>query len=195
MTLDAHLEALKPIAAVAREFDKPLTVDFQSGYGSQLEEGIGKLINLGVSGANLEDCDNDKQLMYSQEEAAARVQRTIKLASSHGVPDFVLNARCDTLANGGDFEDMLSHGKAYLSAGASCVFVLPGPQRKLGVEDIQTMVEEFGGKLNIGWNPASAFSIKELAEAGVSRVSVGPGIQLRAMELVTKAAMTIMTSV
>ena len=55
------------------------------------------------------------------------------------------------------------------------------------------MVRHFDGRLNIGWNPSSALSIRELTELGVARVSVGPGIQLRAMELVKKAAKHIMS--
>jgi 2-methylisocitrate lyase-like PEP mutase family enzyme len=57
MTLDINLAAVQGIAAVAREFNKPLTADVQDGYGAQLELAIGKLLDLGVAGVNLEDCD------------------------------------------------------------------------------------------------------------------------------------------
>lgn len=83
---------------------------------------------------------------------------------------------------------MLTRGKAYLEAGAATVFVLPGPQRKITRDDIAELVKQFGGRLNIGWNPAGALSIKDLAELGVSRVSVGPVVHLKAMDAVTKAA-------
>ena len=57
------------------------------------------------------------------------------------------------------------------------------------------MVEDFGGRLNIGWNPAGALSIKELAALGVARVSVGPGIHLKAMEVIKTAAQGILDGV
>ena len=87
---------------------------------------------------------------------------------------------------------MIARGKAYLAAGATTVFVLPGSQRKITRDDIAEMVKEFGGRLNIGWNPAGALSIEELAELGVARVSVGPAVHLMAMDAVTKAAERIL---
>src|ERR1700712_770373 len=57
MTLETNLAAVKNTAVVAREANKPLTVDLQDAYGSQLEEAIGKLLDLGVVGINIEDCD------------------------------------------------------------------------------------------------------------------------------------------
>jgi 2-methylisocitrate lyase-like PEP mutase family enzyme len=210
-----NLAAVKDIARVAKEYEKPLTVDIQDGYGAQLEEAFAGLIKLGASGANLEDFDNQHQKMYSEVDATSRVERALTIAREYGVQDFVLNARCDTLAHGGElsyalpslknnsrwsfwhsvgsFEEVISRGKAYLAVGATTVFVIPGPDRKIGKDDINQMIREFDGRLNIGWNPSSPLSIQELTKLGVARVSVGPGIQLRAMELVKKAAEHIMS--
>jgi 2-methylisocitrate lyase-like PEP mutase family enzyme len=87
---------------------------------------------------------------------------------------------------------VLARGQAYLAAGAATVFVLPGRQRKITRDEIAEMVKQFDGRLNIGWNPASALSIKELADLGVARVSVGPGLHLKAMDVVRTTADTIL---
>lgn len=195
MTLETNLDAVRRIAAVANEFNKPLTVDIQDGYGERLEEAIGALIDLGACGANLEDCDKDTQIMHSQATAVSRIERALAIAKKRGVPDFVLNARCDTLIHGGTLEEVLQRGKAYLSAGATTVFVLGGPKHKITRPDVENMVKAFDGRLNIGWNPeASPFHIKELAEMGVMRVSIGPSLQMMAMEILTREAEKIMNA-
>ena len=38
LTLEINLAAVKGIAKVAKQFNLPLTVDFQDGYGDKLEE-------------------------------------------------------------------------------------------------------------------------------------------------------------
>jgi 2-methylisocitrate lyase-like PEP mutase family enzyme len=101
LTLDTNLAAVKAIAAIAKEYEKPLTVDIQDGYGSQLEDAVARLISLNVAGANLEDFDNTNRTMYSQAEAVARIKRFMGIAKELGVPEFVLNARCDVLIHGG----------------------------------------------------------------------------------------------
>lgn len=83
---------------------------------------------------------------------------------------------------------MLSRGKAYLEAGAITFFPIPGPQRRILREDIVKMVAEFDGRLNAGWSPSAALSIRELSKLGVARVSVGPGIHAAAMNIVKKMA-------
>ena len=101
LKLSTNLEAVKAIARVAKEYEKPLTVDIQDGYGAQLEDAFVGLVDLGVSGANIEDFDRENRAMYTQQEAVARIERALSIVRERGVPDFVLNARCDTLAHGG----------------------------------------------------------------------------------------------
>ena len=182
LTLEDNLNAVRVISKIAQKAGKPLTVDFQDGYGESLEEGIGALIDNGVAGCNIEDCNKDTLTMYSTEEAVSRIKRALSVAEERGVPDFAINARIDTLAHGGDFEEVLSRGKAYLHAGATSVFVIPG-KRGVSVTDIREMVEAFSGKLNIGMPLVSdELNVKKLSELGVARISVGPQLQGVAMK-------------
>lgn len=193
LTLETSLKAVGDIAVVAKEFNKPLTVDIQDAFGPQLEGAIKALMELGVSGVNIEDCDKDSQTMLSASTAASRIERALATAKECGAPDFVINARCDTLAHDGTFEDALERGKAYLAAGATCVFVIPGPQRKVTRADIVEMVKTFEGRVNVGWNPAGALSIKDITELGAVRVSVGPLMQVLAVKNLAREAEKLMT--
>jgi len=123
LDISTNLRAATAIAGVAKQFNKPLTVDFQDGYGDRLEDGIERLIRLGVVGINLEDVNNATGQMYAVEEAAARVKRAVQAAASHGVPDFVVNARVDSFIHGGSVEEAVKRGHAYLAAGAANIFV------------------------------------------------------------------------
>lgn len=89
-----NLSAIASIAAAAKDANKPLTVDIQDGYGESLEKAIGTLIDLGVVGVNLEDCDKKNQL-YSPDAAEERIKRALGVVKSKGIHDFVVNARCD----------------------------------------------------------------------------------------------------
>lgn len=106
MSIEANLAAVKAVVAATRVFEKPITIDFQDGYGEQLEDGISKLIDLGVVGINLEDYDKEAKVMYSVDEATDRIRKVLVIAKRRGVPDFVVNARCDTLVHGGGLPEV-----------------------------------------------------------------------------------------
>ena len=55
------------------------------------------------------------------------------------------------------------------------------------------MVKAFGGRVNVGWNPAGPLSVKDITELGAVRVSVGPLIQSLAMQSIAKEAEKLMT--
>jgi len=192
MTLDVNLAAVKGIAAVAKEFNKPLTVDIQDGYGSQLEEAIGKLLDLGVSGINLEDCDKATGKMHDVETAVSRVRRALDVAGKRNVPNFVVNARCDVLVQGGEMEEVIERGKKYLDAGATTVFVWGG-KRGVSKAEVEQMVKGFGGRLNVSLKMSDGLTIKELAEIGVARISVGPALQFVAMKAFQNEAEKLLT--
>ena len=191
MTLETNLAAVRAIAPVAKEFGLPLTVDWQDGYGDRLEEGIGKLVELGVAGINLEDCQKESKKMYPMEEAAGRVKRVLSVAKEHGIPDFVVNARADSILRGGAISESIERGKAYLAAGATTVFVLGS----IGKEEIKQLSSAFDGRLNIGLRIAEGSpTVKELSDLGVARLSVGPQLQLISMKKLAEEADKLLKS-
>ena len=192
MTLETNLAAVKLIAKAASAAKKPLTVDIQDGYGPQLEEAINALIDVGVVGINLEDVDKATQAFHSKEEAASRIQRVLAVAKSRNVPDFVINARCDTLVKGGTLDETIERGRAYLAAGATTVFVWGGSARGVGKDEVAKLVEAFDGRLNVSLKINGGLSIGELKKLGVQRISIGPALQFHAMAAYADAAAALL---
>ena len=171
MTLETNLAAVEAISKVATKYNKLLTADFQDGYGPRLEEGVTSLLKLGVAGINLEDCNKSTQQMYSPEEAVARIKTVLEVAKRAGVPEFVVNARCDVLVQGGHLDEVLERGKMYLNAGATTVFVWGGAKRGVTRAEVERMAKEIGGRLNVSLltkvRGEGGLSVNEVEEMGV----------------------------
>lgn len=196
LTLEMNLAAVRSIAPVAKEHGLPLTVDWQDGYGDRLEEGIGKLIELGVAGINIEDCHNETKTMFPIEEAAERVKRVMAVAKERGVPDFVVNARADSMLRGGLLPEVIERGKSYLAAGATTVFVLGGSVGgSLSVEEVKQLISAFDGRLNTPLRIAEGHrTVKEWSELGVARLSIGPQLQIISMKKLSDEADRLLKS-
>jgi 2-methylisocitrate lyase-like PEP mutase family enzyme len=156
---------------IARAVDVPVSADLEAGYGNPGET-IRRAIGEGIAGANLED-----QLKPLADSVAA-VAAAIAAADAEGVP-FALNARTDAWLRGSErprevwLADAIERGRAYLDAGATCVFV-PG---NFGGDEIDELVDGIGERrvsvIGIGDIPLPA----RLQELGVARVSYGPATQ------------------
>jgi 2-methylisocitrate lyase-like PEP mutase family enzyme len=199
LTLDINLRAVEAIAKIAKEHGLPLTVDFQDGFGDQLEEGVRAVIKLGAVGINLEDFDRQTNALFPVEEAQERILRVMRVAEEEGLPDFVVNARTDALfssLNSG-LEEAISRGKAYLEAGASNIFIWGGPSRKgWSGEDVEKATKALEGKLNVllilKIMKPDGLSVRELGEIGVCRISVGPQLMLKMMGVLAEEAGAIL---
>ncbi len=193
LTLDENLAAVKGIAKVAKELDKPLTVDIQDGYGEQLEDAINALIDIGAVGVNIEDVNKTSKKVFPVDVAVERIKRVLRVARTRSVPDFVVNARCDVLLQGGEMKEVLDRGREYLAAGATTVFVWGGRARGTRKTEVIEMIEAFKGKLNVSMRLSpDALGVEELARLGVSRISVGPGLQTLVFDLYRKEAERIL---
>jgi 2-methylisocitrate lyase-like PEP mutase family enzyme len=167
-------QALAAASVITHAVDLPVSIDFEKGYGadaSAVGDNIARLIATGAAGINIEDSIGAaKAPTFPVYVAAERVAAARSSASTVGVP-LVINARVDTLAGGGEWDDAISRANAYLDAGADCIFVLG-----LTTEDlVKRALDEVNGKVSVISNPSSV-PLKRLAELGVSRVSFGPGM-------------------
>ncbi len=112
----------------------------------------------------------------------------VRAGHAEGVP-FVLNARTDAFMLAGDRDkasvlaDAIERGRAFLDAGASCVFV-PGP---LDAATVGVLVDGIGlRKVSVIGYPGS-LPQQELAALGVARVSFGPYTQRLALAALADA--------
>lgn len=171
--LELHLNVLRGICLAV---ELPVTADLERGYGD-VRTTVEAAIDAGIAGANLEDD------MCPADQMRERIRDAVQAARAHRVP-IVLNARTDVYLNRADWAEhaklaeAIRRGRAYLDAGADCVFV-PGCTEP---ESIRALVAAFGA------GRASLLAVPGLADAhtlrglGVARLSHGPFPHRRAME-------------
>lgn len=166
--LDLMITALERIASVTR---LPVTADLDGGFGDAGET-VRRAIGVGVCGANIED------QLRPLAESVAVMEAAIRAGEQEGVP-FVLNARTDALLKGGDrsreasIADAIERGRAYIEAGAQCVFV-PGV---ISDADARELVAGIGERRVSVIGLPGALAAAEYERLGVARISYGPMAQ------------------
>ena len=165
-------EMFAAAARITRVVDVPLTVDAEAGYGLEPAELVFELQRVGAAGCNLEETDHASESLREPEEQAVWLSRVREAADDAGYP-LVINARIDVyLADGGPqgalVADALRRARAYLDAGADCVYPIALRER----DALATFVSGAGGPVNVLALPSSP-SRAELAEIGVARISWG----------------------
>ena len=162
---------LDMVGRIVASTDLPVTADLDSGFGNPGETAR-RAIGVGVVGANMED------RLRPLDASVAAVAAVIAAGEAEGVP-FVLNARTDAIARGGDrpieesIADAITRGRAYLEAGADLVFV-PGI---LNADVTRQLVEGIGERKVSVIGLPGALSAAEYEALGVARVSYGPMTQ------------------
>jgi 2-methylisocitrate lyase-like PEP mutase family enzyme len=167
-------QAIAAAKVIVDATDLPVSVDFEKGYAKDaagVKANVARLIAVGAAGINIEDSVGpEKAPTFPIEEAAARVAAARAAAIEADVP-LVINARVDTLAGGGEWDDAVARANAYLEAGADVIFFLG-----LGTEDlVKRALAEVNGKVSTIGTPGGV-PLAKLAELGIARVSFGPGI-------------------
>jgi 2-methylisocitrate lyase-like PEP mutase family enzyme len=176
---------LAAVATVAGAVDLPVTADLERGYGDAGVTVAGA-IEAGAAGCNLEDSTGTGGL-WPAEEHAAVVAAARAAGEVAGVP-LVINARTDVfLEDGGGVEEAIERGRAYLEAGADCIFV-PGVR---DASTLEALVAGMGGPVSVFGMPGGP-ALAELARIGVARVSYGPGPMGVAMAALARAAETLL---
>jgi 2-methylisocitrate lyase-like PEP mutase family enzyme len=179
-------EMLQAAGRIAAAVDVPVSADLEAGYGDAGET-VRRAIGLGIVGANIED------EMRPFDAAVAAVAAVTAAAEAEGVP-FALNARTDAFLRAGDRDreeviaDAIARGRAFLDAGATCVFV-PG---RLDEATVERLVEGIGErKLSVIAVPGSP-PLPTLERLGVARISLGPWSQRIALTAWADAAAGIL---
>lgn len=166
--LDLMIDAIGRIVAAV---DLPVSADLESGYGD-VADTVRRAIGVGAVGANLEDA------MRPLRESVSAVSTAVKAGDAEGIR-FVLNARTDAFLKAGDRDpdavlaDAIERGRAFLDAGAACVFV-PG---KLDAATVERLVEGIGERKVSVIGAPGAVPSHDLQRLGVARLSFGPWTQ------------------
>jgi 2-methylisocitrate lyase-like PEP mutase family enzyme len=189
-------EMIEAIARIARAVKVPVTADVEHAYGATpdaVADIIVRVIAAGAVGINLEDVLPGTAELEPLKLQTDKIGAIVKAATTAGVR-VVINARTDVfLASIGAPEARLGvaieRGRAFLDAGADCVFV-PGVR---DADTIRELVRGIGGPVNI-LATKGAPSIPELQALGVTRVSLGSGPMRAAMGLLRDIARELKSS-
>lgn len=168
----------------------PVSADLEKGKGDSAEsaaETIFAAEAAGLAGCSIEDHTGDpRKPIYDFQQAVERVAAAAEAARSLK-SDFVFTARAENfLWNVKDLDDTIRRLQAFEKAGAD---VLYAP----GIGDIAT-VREICSSVSKPVNvlAGAGFSVAELAEAGVKRISVGSKLTTAAFGAVRRAAQEIL---
>ena len=186
---EAMLAHLREIAAAA---DVPVNADFEGGYADAPEgvaESVRLCIETGVAGLSIEDSTGDpSQPLYDFDLALARVRAT-RAAIDKAGGDVVFTARTEGFVRGRpDLEETVRRLKAFAEAGADCLYS-PGIKTR---EEIVATVKAVAPKpVNLLMSSSTGFSVTDIAEMGVRRISVGGTLARVAWNAVLHAAREI----
>jgi 2-methylisocitrate lyase-like PEP mutase family enzyme len=183
-------EMIEAVARIARAVQVPVTADIEHAYGTTpdaVAEVVLRVIAAGAVGINIEDFVPDGTDLEPIPLQVDKIKTIAKAAATAGVR-VVINARTDVFLRAlGAPESRLSvaidRGKAFLAAGADCVFV-PGVRDR---DTISELVRGIGGPINI-LAVRDTPPIGDLEALGVARVSLGSGPMRAALAVVRDTA-------
>ncbi|MFD5148642.1 isocitrate lyase/phosphoenolpyruvate mutase family protein [Streptomyces sp. NPDC058401] len=164
-------EMFAAVARIVRAVDVPVSADVEGGYGLSPKELVGRLLETGAVGCNLEDSEPDGTLR----DPLRHADWLAEVRAEAGDALFV-NARVDTFLHGsGDLGEALARARLYTEAGADCVYPILAP-----LEVLPALREGIEGPLNMVGDPDGQ-SVATLARLGATRITFGPGMQRYAM--------------
>jgi 2-methylisocitrate lyase-like PEP mutase family enzyme len=179
-------EMLAAVARIAKSVRVAVTADLEAGY-QDIAATAAALVASGAIGLNLEDAGGDPA------QHAERIATFRRVGRELGV-NLVINARTDLYLHPvGDpatrFDQSCQRLRAYINAGADCVFV-PGVTDE---DTLRRFVETLRFPLNV-LAAAGTPPIPRLQELGVARVSVGSALSRAAAGITSRIAQELKTS-
>jgi 2-methylisocitrate lyase-like PEP mutase family enzyme len=165
---------------IARSVSIPLMADADTGYGNAVNVyyTVQYFEEAGVVGINIEDQAMPKRCghmrgkeLISTREMVKKIEAALKAKKD---PDFVINARTDSIAVEG-IEGAVARARAYAAAGADMIY----PDAVRNEDDIMRIIDAVPGvpvNINMGFAVRSRpttplIPLARLAQLGVARVS------------------------
>ena len=170
-------EVLAHCRKIVGSTDLPVSADLEKGFGDTpeaVQETIREAASTGLAGCSIEDHTNrlsdpifDFGLAVERIQAACEAKKTLPT-------DFVLTARCENFLWGRrDLDDTINRLKAFEEVGADVVYA-PGLH---DLDTIRTVCSAMSRPVNVVMGmPGATFGLRELADAGVKRISVGSAL-------------------
>jgi 2-methylisocitrate lyase-like PEP mutase family enzyme len=178
-------EALTHAGAIVAATGLPVSADLEDCFAKDpagVAETVTMAIGAGLAGCSIEDYTrDDDDPIYDIKLAAERVAAAAEAAHAGA---FVLTARAENYLHGRpDLADTIARLQAFQEAGADVLYA-PGVT---AIDDIRQLLSAVDRPVNVLAMPGVP-PVAELAEAGVSRVSVGGAFAFAALGALVAAA-------
>ena len=170
VTVDDVCDHLTTLCAAV---DVPVNADFENGFADeayQVAVNVARGAKTGVAGLSIEDSTGDAaKPLYERAHAVERI-KAARGAIDSDKSGVLLTGRCEAFLWGqDDLAMVIDRLQAYAEAGADCLYA-PGIKTREQISAIVKAVAPKPVNLLIG---ASGLSVKEAADLGVRRISVG----------------------
>ena len=181
--------ALASARCVVEATDLPVSADMENGFGDSPDsaaETVRLVARAGLVGCSIEDSPGDKSKpLYELQLAAERIAAAVQAARALPFP-FTLTARAENFVRGQtDLNDTIKRLQAYEKAGADVLFAPALPD----VAAVRAVCCAVSKPVNfmVGIRGKS-FTVAELAQAGVKRISFASSLYRAAMTGLIEAA-------
>lgn len=187
----SRAEILNNARDIVRATDLPVSADLEDGFGGAPEdcaETIRQAVACGLVGGSIEDATGDAlNPILNVVDAAERVAAAAEAAQ--GQP-FLLTARAENFLWGqDDLGDTIRRLQAYSEAGAHVLYAPGLPD----LDAVRTVCREVDRPVNVVMGLTGLrHSVQELADVGVTRISVGGSFARAALGAMIRAATEVL---
>lgn len=183
-------ETLANVRAIAEATSLPVSADLENGFGDDPQacaETIRQVAAAGAVGGSIEDATGRPDgPIYPFAQAVERVVAAVAAARALPFP-FVLTARAENLITGRpDLPDTIRRLEAFAAAGADVLYA-PGLTTREAIASVVRAVAPKPVNVLMGLSGGS-FSLAELEDLGVRRVSLGSSLARAALGALLRAA-------
>src|SRR5438477_11817376 len=182
-------EALAQVRIIVAATELPVSADLEKGFGdapSVVAETIALAAQAGLVGCSVEDATGNKDKpLFDFDLAVERVSAAAAAAKSVGFP-FTLTARTENFLRGNpSLDDTIKRLQAFERAGADVLFAPGLPD----LASIKKVCEALSKPVNfMAGIKGKSFSVPELENAGVRRISLATSLFRAALTGVLEAA-------
>jgi 2-methylisocitrate lyase-like PEP mutase family enzyme len=181
-------ESLANARAVVDATELPVSADLEKGFGDAPEDAaltIRLAGEIGLVGGSIEDAMGPGKPLFDPGQAKERIAASVEAARRLPFP-FTLTARAENFIRGNpDLDDTIRRLQAFEAAGAD-VLLAPGLPDLAAVRTVcASLSKPFNFMAGI---KGKSFSVAELADAGVKRISLATSLYRAAMTGLLEAA-------
>jgi 2-methylisocitrate lyase-like PEP mutase family enzyme len=182
-------DVLDHVRTLSGAVEVPVNADFESGFAADaagVAESVRLCVATGVSGLSIEDATGDRAgPLFALDVAVARLRAAREAIDASGA-GVLLTARaeCHLVGHPDPLRESIRRLEAYAAAGADCLYA-PGLRTAQEVAAVVKAVAPLPVNVLAG---APGFSVAQLRDLGVRRISVGAALARAAWGAFQRAA-------